>query len=64
MNLLPILKNYQNGYRNAKVYQTNSGDYGVLTYDATDDHNGFDTFTILEEAYHYAEKWVNNYDPI
>lgn len=64
MNILPILNNYQHGYRNAKVYQTNTGDFGVLTYDATDDYNGFDTFDVLKEAQEYAEEWVKRYDTI
>ena len=64
MNLLPLLNNYQNGWRNAKVYKTNSGDFGVLVYDATEDYNGFETFVVLDEACRYAEEWVNRHDSI
>lgn len=59
MNLLPILSNYQNGSRNAKVYKTNNGDYGVIVFDAHDAYEAFTSFPLEEEAEDFAEDWVN-----
>lgn len=56
--MTPILSEYQNGTRNARVYKTTSGDYGVVYYDAQDDFNGFESFQFLEKAEDFAEDWV------
>jgi len=58
MQIMKILSNYQEGTRNAKVYKTQDGKYGVLIYDAQDDYNGFDTFPSEEDAECFAEDWV------
>lgn len=58
MNLLPIISDYQQGTRNAKVYKTTSGEYGVIVYDAETDYNGFDSFDIVDDAEDFAEDWV------
>ena len=39
--MTPIISEYQNGTRNARVYKTTSGQYGVLLFDANDDYNEF-----------------------
>lgn len=39
MQLMPILSNYQEGSRNAKVYQTHNGEFGVIVYDWTFDYD-------------------------
>lgn len=57
-SLMPILSNYQEGYRNAKVYKTTNGEYGVILYDATDDYNAFSSFESEEDAENFAEDWV------
>ena len=62
--LMPIISNYQDGLRNAKVYKTATGEYGVITYDATTDYNGFESFVLEEDAENYAEDWVLNHDSI
>jgi hypothetical protein len=59
-SLMPILSEYQNGLRNAKVYKTTGGDYGVIVYDANDDYNGFQSFNNEEDAEIFAEDWVLN----
>jgi hypothetical protein len=56
--MMPILSNYQEGTRNAKVYKTATGDYGVIVYDADNDYNGFESFVTEELAEHFAEDWV------
>lgn len=56
--MTPILSEYQQGTRNARVYKTASGDYGVVFYDAQDDFNGFNSFTNVDEAEDFAEDWV------
>jgi hypothetical protein len=58
MNMMPILSEYQEGTRNAKVYKVASGDYGVIVYDAETDYNGFDSFATEELAEEFAEDWV------
>jgi hypothetical protein len=58
MSLTPILSNYQEGTRNAKVYMTANGEYGVVVYDAEDDYNAFDSFATEELAEEFAEDWV------
>lgn len=58
MQLLPILSNYQDGTRNAKVYRTRNGEWGVLVYDSADDYNGYASFDSEELAENFAEDWV------
>jgi len=56
--MMKIVSEYQQGTRNSRVYKTANGDYGVLTYDAQDDFNGFESFDHIELAENYAEDWV------
>lgn len=56
--MMPILSNYQEGTRNAKVYKTATGEYGVIVYDADTDYNGFESFVNEELAEQFAEDWV------
>jgi hypothetical protein len=56
--MMPILSNYQEGTRNAKLYKTASGEYGVIVYDAQDDFNGFESFVTEDLAEEFAEDWV------
>jgi hypothetical protein len=56
--MMPILSNYQEGTRNAKVYKTASGEYGVIVYDADDDFNGYESFATEDLAEEFAEDWV------
>ena len=56
--MMPILSNYQEGTRNAKVYKTATGEYGVIVYDADTDYNGFESFANEELAEQFAEDWV------
>lgn len=55
---MPILSNYQEGSRNAKVYKTASGDYGAIVYDADTDYNEFESFQNIQDAEDFAEDWV------
>jgi hypothetical protein len=55
---MTILSEYQNGLLNARVYKNKNGEYGVVVYDAETDYNGFESFTIEEDAEDYAEDWV------
>ena len=59
--MTPILSNYQQGERNAKVYKTTSGEFGVITFDARDDYNAFASFATEEDAENFAEDWVMNH---
>lgn len=63
-SLMPILSNYQEGTRNAKVYKTTNGEWGVIVYDAQDDYNGFASFATEEDAEIFAEDWVMGYDSV
>lgn len=56
--MMKILSEYQEGTRNARVYKTASGEYGVVIYNAEDDFNGFNSFQFLEQAEDFAEDWV------
>ena len=56
--MMPILSNYQEGTRNAKVYKDASGEFCVIVYDADNDYNGYDSFSHLNDAENYAEDWV------
>jgi hypothetical protein len=62
--MMKILSEYQEGTRNARIYKTQNGDYGVVVYDSQDDYNGFDSFDFLETAENFAEDWVNKDVPI
>jgi hypothetical protein len=55
---MPIISDYQEGSRNAKVYKTASGEFGVIVYDAETDFNGYESFKLEEDAENYAEDWV------
>jgi hypothetical protein len=54
----PILSEYQNGTKNARVYKTGNGEFGVLLFDATDDYNEFRSYTTIDQAEDGAEDWV------
>lgn len=56
--MTPILSNYQEGTRNAKVYQDSSGKFSVIIYDAADDYNGYESFLHIDQAENFAEDWV------
>ena len=56
--MLPILSNYQEGLRNARVYRTQTGDWGVVVFDASTDFEAFKSFTSEEGAENFAEDWV------
>ena len=56
--MTPILSEYTNETRNARVYRTANGEYGVLLFDAQDDYNEFQSFSTLDEAEDVAEDWV------
>jgi hypothetical protein len=56
--MTPILSNYQEGTRNAKVYKNANGEYGVIVFDAQDDYNGYESFRNVDEAEDFAEDWV------
>ena len=56
--MMPILSNYQEGTRNAKVYKTATGEYGVIVYDAEVDYNEFQSFPDEDHAEQFAEDWV------
>ena len=56
--MMPILSNYQEGTRNAKVYKDASGRFCVITFDAVDDYNGYESFYVMDEAEDFAEDWV------
>ena len=62
--LLPIISNYQEGTRNAKVYRTSNGEWGVIVYDAQDDYNAFASFPNEEDAENFAEDWVMGHDTV
>ena len=64
MQLLPIISNYQEGTRNAKVFKTRNGEWGVIVYDSQDDYNGFDSFATEEAAECFAEDWVLKHDSV
>jgi hypothetical protein len=56
--MTPILSDYQEGTRNAKVYRDNSGKFCVIVFDAEDDYNGFESFYNVDDAENFAEDWV------
>jgi hypothetical protein len=58
MNVLPIISDYQDGTRNAKVYKDPRGRFCVVIYDSVDDYNGFESFDNIDDAEDFAEDWV------
>ena len=58
MNLMKIISNYQEGLRNAKVYKTQVGDWGVIVFDGNDGYEAFTSFDSEEKAENFAEDWV------
>ena len=64
MPVTKFLSDYQEGTRNAKVYRTGNGEYGVIVFDAQDDFNGFKSFPSEESAEVFAEDWVTGHDAI
>ena len=62
--MTPILSEFQNGTRNARVYKTNMGQWGVITFDSADDYNGFESFPNEDDADIYAEGWVLGHDSV
>jgi glutamate synthase domain-containing protein 2 len=62
--MTPILSEFQNGDRNARVYQTASGKFGVLMFDASTDYNQFMDYETINDAEDVAEDWVLGHDPI
>jgi hypothetical protein len=54
----PILSEYQNGTKNARVYKTETGEFGVLLFEATDDYNEFRSYPSFDEADGESAKWV------
>jgi hypothetical protein len=58
---MTILSEYQNGLRNARVYKTKNGEYGVVVYDANDDTEGYKSFWSIDQAEDFAEGWVVRY---
>ena len=56
--MTPIISDHQQGSRNAKVYKTFNGGYGVVVFDAETDYNGFQSFDSIDLAEDYAEDWV------
>lgn len=62
--MLPILSNYQEGTRNAKVYKTQRGEWGVIVFDSQDSFEAFKSFEYEEQAENFAEDWVTKNVPI
>lgn len=55
---MQTLSEYQNGLRNARVYLTQSKDFGVVVFDAETDYEAFKSFTTEQDAEDFAEDWV------
>jgi len=65
--MTPIISEHQEGSRNARVYKTSNGEYGVVVFDAETDYNGFQSFHSIDLAEDYAEDWVlreSHYDTL
>lgn len=56
--MTPIISNYQEGTRNAKVYKNASDGFAVIVFDAEDDYNGYESFNNIDTAEDFAEDWV------
>ena len=61
MQLMKIVSNYQQGTRNAKVYRTQNGAWGVIVFDASDNYEAFASFELEEQAENFAEDWVSGH---
>jgi hypothetical protein len=62
--MTPILSEYQEGTRNARIYRTAMGQWGVITFDSETDFNGFEAFNNEDDADVFAEGWVKGYDSV
>ena len=62
--MTPISSEYQDGTRNARVYKTANGEYGVVVYDSENDFNWFQSFLTLDDAENFAEDWVLGHESI
>lgn len=56
--MMPIISDYQEGTRNAKVYKDATGSFCVIIYDSENDYNGYESFSNISDAEDYAEDWV------
>lgn len=61
---MSVISEYQEGTRNARVYRTQNGDYGVVVFEAESDYEEFKSFITLDKAEDYAEDWVTRNVPI
>jgi len=52
------LSEYQEGLRNARVYLTQTGQFGVVVYDGNTDYEDFRSFDTEDDADDFAEDWV------
>jgi len=55
---LPVLSEYQEGLRNAKVYKSKNNMYNVIVYDGELDEEDFYSYNSLQIAENFAEDWV------
>lgn len=55
---MPIISEYQEGTRNAKVYKDASGSFCVIVNDEEDTYNSYESFHSINDAEDYAEDWV------
>lgn len=62
--MLATLSEYQEGLRNARVYVTQTGHYGVVVFDALTDFEQFKSFVTEQEAEDFAEDWVTGNESI
>jgi hypothetical protein len=62
--MTPIISEYQEGTRNARVHRTTNGEWGVVVFDSVDDFNGFKSFPNENEADLFAEGWVKGYESV
>lgn len=61
---MSVISEYQEGTRNARVYRTQNGEYGVVVFEAESDYEEFKSFITLDTAEDYAEDWVTRNVPI
>lgn len=59
-----VLSEYQEGLRNARVYVTQRGEYGVVVFEAESDYEEFRSFTTEEDAENFAESWVTGHESV
>ena len=55
------ISEYQNGTRNARVYKTQKGEYGVVVFEAESDYEAFKSFPTVDTAEDFAEDWVTGH---